>query len=510
MLNIRSWVCPLVLTASSMAWADIQPSDVGFELVPVATSLVSPIYATHANDGTGRLFIVDQAGKIWIHRDGAVLPTPFLDLTSVLPALNPGFDERGLLGLAFHPNYAQNGRFWVRFSRPRSGSAGEPCFGTARGCHFEVLAEFRVSAGNPDVADPTFVTEVFIIAKPQFNHNAGQVAFGPDGMLYVSMGDGGGANDGLADNPPSHGPIGNAQNLMSMMGKFMRFDVNGSFPFSIPADNPFVNTPNALPEIWAYGLRNPYRWSFDDGPGGDGRLWHADVGQNLTEEIDIITRGGNYGWVIKEGTHCFNPLAPSVYQPDSFCADRSAGLIDPIAQYERREGGQIVGISITGGFVYRGDGVAALRGKYVFGDYSTAFGTPDGHFFHMDAANPGQILRLRLGRTNRAFPEFLKGFGRDQDGELYVCSSPIGAPRGTSGTVYRVVSAPCQADLDNGTGGGTPDGGVTIDDLLYYVDVFGNGTTAADLDDGSGTGRPDGGVTIDDLLYFLGHFANGC
>ncbi len=495
----------LVVLSTAMALpalGAVQPSDLGIELVPIATGLVSPIMATHAGDS--RLFIVEQTGKVLIVQNGVLLATPFLDLSAVIPALNANFDERGLLGLAFHPNYASNGRFFVRYSVARAGVTGEPCFGTARGCHREVLAEYRRSAGDPNVADPAG-TELFTVDKPQFNHDGGHVEFGPDGFLYFSLGDGGGANDGLADVPPSHGPIGNAQNIDVPLGKMLRIDVNGTPPYSIPASNPFVGRAG-LDEIYAYGLRNPYRFSFDHGVGGDGRLWCADVGQNFAEEIDVIVSGGNYGWVLREGFHCFDPFNPNT--PPATC--NSTGLIDPISGYDRTENGVVVGISIIGGHVYRGTMVPQLVGKYVFGDYSTSFNVADGHLFYLDTASPAAIHRFRLGRNSRALGLYVKGFGRDSAGEVYVLASSARGPSGTDGRVYRLVQGACQADLDDGSGVGTPDGGVTIDDLVYFLSAFGAGTTAADLDDGSATGTPDLGVTIDDLIYYLTHFAGGC
>ncbi|MCK5365325.1 MAG: PQQ-dependent sugar dehydrogenase, partial [Gammaproteobacteria bacterium] len=272
------------------------------ELETVASGLTAPVGLTHAGDGSGRLFIVEQTGQIRFVEDGTLLAAPFLDISGLLPTLNPFFDERGLLGVAFHPAYEGNGRFYVRYSVPRSGDPGEPCFGTSRGCHSEVLAEYRVSAGDPNVADPSSGLVLFTVDEPQFNHDAGEVAFGPDGFLYFTLGDGGGAHDGLADMPPSHGPIGNGQNIEPLLGSMLRIDVDSAFPYAIPPDNPFVGAAGR-DEIYAYGLRNPYRFSFDDGPGGDGRLFLADVGQNLFEEVDIVEKGGNYGWVIREGFH---------------------------------------------------------------------------------------------------------------------------------------------------------------------------------------------------------------
>ncbi len=274
------------------------------ELETVASGLTAPLGVTHAGDGSGRLFITEQTGQIRIVEDGTLLPTPYLDISAQLPALNAFFDERGLLGVAFHPDYERNGRFFVRYSAPRDGEPGEPCFGTSRGCHTEVLAEYAVSDTDANVADPDSEVILFTVDEPQFNHDAGDVAFGPDGFLYFSFGDGGGAHDGLADDPPSHGPIGNAQNIDTSLGAILRINVDRltvchqnrtiqvaapairahlahgdslgactddteTAVYAIPPTNPFVRGPG-LDEIYAYGLRNPYKFSFDDGPGGDG------------------------------------------------------------------------------------------------------------------------------------------------------------------------------------------------------------------------------------------------
>ena len=429
------------------AGAAITKGSIAIRLEPVATGLVSPEHATHAGDGSNRLFIVDQAGRIRIIKNGALLPAPFLDLTAELPALNGGFDERGLLGLAFHPGYAANGRFFVRYSRPRPGAAGEPCFGTSRGCHEEVLAEFSVSA-NPDIANPAG-TILFRVDKPQFNHNSGTVAFGPDGYLYFTLGDGGGANDGLADVPPSHGPIGNGQNIDAPLGKILRIDVDGAAPFAIPPDNPFANGPG-LDLIYAYGMRNPFRFAFDSRPGGDGRLYLADVGQNLFEELDIVEKGGNYGWVIKEGFACFDPFNP--FAPGASCADTGQfgePLIDPIVDYSHQDGG----ISIIGGYVYRGARSPALTGIYLFGDFSSTFGAPRGRLYHLENGAGGPAIReFVIAPGDRPYGRFLKGFGEDEAGEVYAIGSTVLGPVGTTGIVERIVALPRPA-LDIRPGG---------------------------------------------------------
>ena len=432
---------------------------VSIRLLTVASGLISPVGVTHAGDGSGRLFIVDQAGFIRVvDVTDSLVVAPFLDLTAIIVPLDANFDERGLLGLAFHPDYANNGRFFVRYSADRVGSAGEPCFGTSRGCHKEVLSEFSV-IGDPAVsntADPSSEIILFEIDEPQFNHDAGEIAFGPDGLLYFSLGDGGGANDGLADgeppgSEPSHGPFGHGQDTDTALGSMLRVDVDcGTPPYCIPASNPFA-TGGGVPEIYAWGFRNPYKFSFDDGPGGTGALYLADVGQALFEEVDIVVNGGNYGWVIKEGTHCFDPLDSGV--PPAICDD--AGMIDPIMEYAHPRAGlpHAGGLAIVGGFVYRGSGLPELSGKYVFGDFSSDFG-PTGRMFYFDTTGPdaNQRREFKLGPADPPFGRILKGFGEDEEGELYVTATDILGPNGDTGTVQRLVAPPsCLPSTQPGT-----------------------------------------------------------
>ncbi len=432
-------VAAFVVCAAAPAAAEITKGKIIIKREVVAAGIVGPPHLTNAGDGSGRLFIADQAGLVRIVKNGVLLPRPFLDLTDRIVAVNPGFDERGLLGLAFHPDYVHNGRFFVRYSAPRAGDPSEPCFGTSRGCHEEILAEFSVSS-DPDVANQAG-TILFRVDKPQFNHNSGTVAFGPDGMLYFTLGDGGGANDGLADTPPSHGPIGNAQNINAPLGKLLRIDVDSPpqapRAYAIPADNPFVGT-DGLDEIFAYGLRNPFRFAFDDGSGGDGRLILADVGQNLFEEVDIIEKGGNYGWVIREGLSCFDPFNPLT--PPAACSStglRGEPLLDPIVDYSHAEGG----ISVIGGYVYRGSRSPSLVGRYVFGDFSASFGRPSGRLYFLDGSDASgfAIKEFTIGRQDAPYGLFLKGFGEGEDREVYALGSIALAPTGNTGLVERLV-----------------------------------------------------------------------
>ncbi len=470
------------------AQSQVLPGDITIQLEAVADGLSSPVMLTHAGDGSGRLFVVDQIGQIRIIQDGELLLTPFLDVTDRIVELSDIFDERGLLGLAFHPNYAQNGRFFVRYSAPREGEPDEPCndkTGFIVGCHKAVLAEFSVSDGDPNVAEPDSEIILFEVDEPQFNHNAGDVAFGPDGFLYFPLGDGGGANDGLADVPPSHGRIGNGQNIETHLGSMLRIDVDGMSPFEIPPDNPFVGKPG-LDEIYAYGFRNPFRFSFD--PLTD-VLYVADVGQCIFEEINIVENGGNYGWVMREGAHCFDPFDPCG-GPPAMCP--SAGLVDPVAEYTHADG-----IAVIGGFVYRGDRNPELFGKYVFGDFSLDFG-PTGRLFYFDAdGDPSQIFEFLLP-DNGSLGLFLKGMGRDEDGELYAMVSTEQPPQGSGGRVLRIrVTRP----FIRGDGNG--DGAVNMADPIFNLNyLFANGPTLClDAQDDNDDGKVNLADPIDGLNF---------
>jgi glucose/arabinose dehydrogenase len=338
-------------------------------LAPVVTGgLTSPLFATSAGDGSGRLFVVEQPGRIRVLAGGRLRATPFLDIRSRL--LFGG--ERGLLGLAFHPRYASNGRFFVDYTRKPDGAT--------------VVEEFRVSA-DPNVAS-TSGRVVLTVPQPFAGHNGGMLAFGPGGRLFVGLGDGGGAGD----------PGNRAQNRQSLLGKVLRIDIDGRRPYAIPPDNPFARG-GGRPEIFALGFRNPWRFSFDR---ATGHLYAGDVGENAVEEIDLVQRGGNYGWRLKEGDRCFRPATG---------CDRP-GLKAPIAFYRHAAGR----CSIIGGYVYRGRVIPALAGSYVYGDLCT-----------------GEIFALRSGASTRLLDTDLtiSSFGEDQAGELYVV--------GIGGTVHRLV-----------------------------------------------------------------------
>jgi glucose/arabinose dehydrogenase len=438
-LQVRSgrWITLFLLLVllSSALGVQAQEADeayaVGVELV--AEGLTAPVALASPNDGSGRLFIVDQAGQVRIlSSDGTLLPEPFLDLSGQIVPLRTDYDERGVLGLAFHPDYASNGRVFVYYTAPLREDA------PAGWDHTNVVAELNVSSDNPDVADLSSLKIVWQLDQPQFNHNAGHITFGPDGYLYIPIGDGGGANDTGEGHTPE---IGNAQDTSNLHGSILRIDVNGEpGSYTIPADNPFVGDDNVADEIFAYGLRNPYHISFDRG--GNGELFAADAGQDLYEEVSIVTSGGNYGWNIKEGAHCFDPENPEV-SPDQ-CSDTGANgeaLVDPIIEY-----GHDVGKVVVGGYVYRGSNLPDLEGYYIFGDYTASDEfAPDGTLFWAEESEEGEMWEwgeLRVaGMENERLGTYILGIGQGDDGELYVLTSESSGPTGETGKVWRLVSA---------------------------------------------------------------------
>lgn len=337
-----------------------------------------PLVVTHAGDGSGRRFVLDQAGMIHVFKPGSVAGTLFLDLR---PGTSPWgkYNEEGMLGLAFHPRFRETGEFFVTYSLK-----GEK--------RVEHLARFRVSKADPDRADPASEEVVLTVDQPYWNHNGGSIAFGPDGCLYWGLGDGGSRDD----------PFGNGQKLDTLLGKILRIDVDrpeAGRGYAIPADNPFVGRSAARGEIFAFGFRNPWQIAFDR---DTGLLWAADVGQDLLEEVDIVTKGGNYGWSLREGTQLFGP------RPDA-----GAAPIEPVWEYDHQ-----VGKSITGGFVYRGKQVPVLEAAYLYADFVS------GRLWalQLDAAT-GRATNLEIPWNG--LPIF--GFGTDADGEAYVLtSSPTG------------------------------------------------------------------------------------
>ena len=438
------------------------PIAVGVQLL--AEGLASPITIVSADDRTGRLFIVDQTGKIRIlTRRGELLPTPFLDVTARMVLLMPGFDERGLLGLAFHPNYRRNGRFFVYYSAPLRAGAPAGYNHTAR------IAEYRVSA-DPNVADPASERVILEIDKPQFNHNGGTLAFGNDRLLYISIGDGGGANDvglGHVEDWYADNGGGNGQDVdANLLGNILRIDIDRGSPYGIPHNNPFVGKPG-LDEIYAYGLRNPYRMSFD--MKGGHRLFAGDAGQGLWEEVSIIERGGNYGWNVREGTHCFDAENNTVSPPTCPRAEQApsprAGtpLRNPIIEYANTANSSAapetrLGVTVIGGHVYRGDRIEKLEGRYVFGDFSRSFFPGNGSVFAASPERHGLWTIRELTFANRPggrLGHYVLGFGQDDRGEVYVGVKDVLGPTGTTGKVYKLVGVDDDDDDDDDDNGGS-------------------------------------------------------
>lgn len=616
----------------------------------VASGLAAPNLVTHAGDGSGRLFIVDQSGQIRIvDAGGNLLPTPFLDIASrmvPLGAFGPGsFDERGLLGLAFHPNFAVNQKFYVYYSAPQpppdpitfevgdtipadvtitggfigtqfrpglycSGTralevaanstatitfaepvikvrfyfvhrnqAGvtpgtitatfgdgsqaapissnlevlfTPCVATSfveiedfgfpvtgikqldlqagagtglvlflddlevtRFNHKSRVSEFTVPALTPNEADPNSERVILEVDEPQFNHNSGTVAFGPDdGLLYITVGDGGNGDD---QGPFHNSAIGNGQDKTVLLGSMLRVDVDGDdFPadpirnYAIPPTNPFAATPgcaDGCDEIFAYGLRNPFRFSFD--MGGTHKIFCGDAGQELFEEINIISLGDNLGWNVKEGLHCFDPDDP--FNPPAACPNTGpdgSTLVDPIIEYPHFQDNPTmtgpIGQVVIGGNIYRGTMFPGLAGRLVFGDFSRPpFGGPaDGSVFLGTETSPGVWERtepfISTGIDGR-LKRFIMGFGQDAVGEVYLCTNTMGTPFGTTGTVFRIV--PSRGDMDG-------NGVIELSDVPTFVDVLTGVNTDPKLVDRAnvnGDGQADGG----DVQALVNKIVNG-
>jgi glucose/arabinose dehydrogenase len=418
-------------------WAGSASAQVQVKLQPFADGLVHPLVMLNPPDGSKRLFIAEQTGTIQIMMpDGKLRPTPFIDLSKKMVKLDWEFDERGLLGLAFHPKFKDNGKFYVVYTAPvRTDAPRRP---RLLFCCTNYLSEFQVSKTDPNKADLSTERIVYFWDKPQFNHNGGEILFGPDdGYLYVSIGDGGWANDVAIGHTPK---IGNGQDLKTNLGKIVRIDVDSGTPYSVPKDNPFVGRTDALPEIWAYGLRNVWRMSFD--AGGKRELFGADVGQNMWESVKLIQKGGNYGWNRIEGSHCFNPDDPSNPSLPQTC-DKT-GLQMPVIEYANtnviKEG---KGLSITGGYVYRGKAMPNLVGSYVFGDWSKSFTEPQGLLLvARPPSQPGKMWTIEdVQVTNMNFHSYVLGFAQDEDRELYVLVSDNTAPGRANDRIYKIVPA---------------------------------------------------------------------
>lgn len=359
------------------------PQGMGVRLTEVATGLSVPLYLDAPPGDPSRLFIVEKTGTIRIVKDGALVPTPFLNLSDQVS----GGYEQGLLGLAFDPDYAATGQFVVHYTDPAGDTR---------------LSLFEVS-GDPDVANGATEQVLLSVDQPHSNHNGGQVAFGPDGLLYLGLGDGGGSGD----------PDGRGQDLSDLLGSILRIDVRSATPYAVPPENPFLGVPGASSEVWSYGLRNPWRFSFDRATGD---LYIADVGETRYEEINVAPasegggRGKNYGWSLMEGAHCFR---------SSGC-DQS-GLVLPTLEY-----GHDQGCTVIGGYVYRGGAIPSLQGHYLFGDLC-------GRWVRSFRLSGGAAAELTEWPALRA-PAGITSFGQDAAGELYILTE--------DGSVLKIVPDP--------------------------------------------------------------------
>jgi glucose/arabinose dehydrogenase len=367
--------------------APLAPDQVRVRLAPAYDGFEAPVFLTHAGDGSGRLFVVEKTGKIWIIVDGEVQPAPFLDVSSKITAAG---NEQGLLGLAFAPTFAETGHFFINYTDKQGATT---------------VARYTVADADPNQADAQSAFLVLTVAQPAANHNAGMLDFGPDGYLYVPLGDGGAAND----------RFGNGQNPATLLGKILRLDVttDPAQPYQIPADNPFVsadwNGQDVRDEVWAIGLRNPWRTSFDRETGD---FWVADVGQNQIEEVNVLQPGApggeNLGWPIMEGMSCFN------------AADcDQTGLTLPVADYTHVGGN----CSVTGGYVYRGAEFPQWRGIYFYGDYCS------GRFWALAPDGSGGWRNAEILDADFV----LSSFGEDEAGELYALDYG-------SGVIYHLMA----------------------------------------------------------------------
>lgn len=371
-----------------------------FKLEKISDSLDGPIALENAHDGSGRLFVGEQGGQIRIIKNGRLLKEPFLDIRSSLVHMENKYMNVGLLGFAFHPGFKHNGRFFVHYIAPdnKKGVANK-----------SVLEEFHVSRTNPDKAEPTGRV-ILEVEQPGENRNGGNIVFGKDGCLYMGFGDGG-------DIGSPHPATGNSQDLSQLLGKIIRIDIDHGYPYRIPKDNPFAGK-KARPEIWAYGFRMPWRISCD---AKTGEFFCGDVGESTYEEVDMVRKGGNYGWKAMEASHVH----------DTALYDKGGHFIPPIAEYKHP-----AGVCLIGGYVYRGNEYPALQGKYIFADWS-------GKMFYLEKEGLQWTLNdCRFeGKPDNQFPFRINSFGEGEDHALYmVTQNEIGALSPT-GVIYKVTAA---------------------------------------------------------------------
>ncbi|WP_256299723.1 PQQ-dependent sugar dehydrogenase [Haloarchaeobius salinus] len=531
---------------------------------PIAEGMTAPTDYAVPDDGSDRQFVTDQAGEVWVVTSDGRQETPFLDVSDRIVELGEfagsyadptqAYEERGLLGIDFHPDVANNGLFYLHYSAPPNDDTPDGW------SHVEVVSEFSMS-DDMESADPDSERTLLEIQKPQYNHDAGPMAFGPDGYLYVPMGDGGGADDdmdGHVEDWYDRNAGGNGQDITeNLLGSVLRIDVDTEGedrPYGIPDDNPFVDT-DALPEIYAYGLRNPFGISFDS----QGNQFVADAGQNLFEEANIIEAGGNYGWNVKEGTHCFSTESPGDPAAITDCPSNAPDeaphdgrpLIDPVVEFPHTYQGESVGITIIGGHRYEAGDVPELQGKYVFGAWTSdpARNQPDGRIFAATPpsdfgglgetdgetttatetstaagttdttttsgttattgtptdGDPGAVPTDRLWEMEElvvtgGFDYFVRMFGQGPNGEVYVLVNRQGVPEGDTGAVLQLLPAEEEPNgttqapgegTGTGTGTGTDSGTGTGDETQT---AGGTGTQPGDTTGPGGTGTAGGGA----------------
>lgn len=463
--------------------AIIQPGEYHIQIEIVSTELTAPNWGIGApGDPHNRLFVTDQPGTLWVIDLGTGTKSVFLDVSARLVTLGIGgpgsFDERGLLGVAFHPNYQSNGLLYTYESHPATETPDFTTLGVGETPnHQTVITQWNVpnpSAGD-SVVDVNSAREILRIDQPQFNHDAGAMNFGPDGYLYIALGDGGAGDD----QGTGHVAGGNGQDITNILGSLIRIDPLGNNSangeYGIPADNPFVGV-TGVDEIYAYGLRNPFRFSFDQSTGA---LWLADAGQNHIEEVDVVNKGDNLGWPVKEGTFLFDMNGGSPGFVFANSPGVPADMVDPVAQYDHDEG-----IVVVGGFIYRGVHIPPLQGRYVFAEFAQSFSS-DGRLFYLDDTNT--IVEFNLVNKT-ALNRSVLGFGQGNDGEIYIMTNNTGTPFGDTGAVLKITTK--RGDLN-------ADGGVDVSDLKLLLANWNTNSAGANL------AGPNDVINVADLFTLL-------
>lgn len=435
----------LALSASRPATGAEANASTSIGLKLITEGLGAPTVLVSVPDGSGRMLLAEQAGVIhFLDHDGKKSEQPFLDLRGKIVSLGAGMEERGLLGLALHPQFKSNHKFYVVYSASLRPSA------PPKWDHAERLSEFKATGSDFSTADMASERILLEIDEPDWNHNSGRIAFGPDGYLYWTVGDGGAFHDvGDVERGRGHPPEGNGQRLQTLLGKVLRLDVDHGTPYGIPRDNPYADGQKGLPEIYAYGLRNPWGISFDRGGRHD--LIVTDVGQDRWEEINVIVNGGNYGWRLREGFDGFDPKNSQSAPTNSVSVGADGKpFVDPVFVYKTLRGRgtdpDSYGVTITGGYVYRGKAFPSLVGKYIFADWSRSMAFPDGTLL-VATIPPSGSSPVRWTAQPLALKDFPNGriksyiwaLGEDDDGELYVLANGINSVTNTRGKVFKLV-----------------------------------------------------------------------